>query len=116
LDREGGFPPSLKLRRTGWIFEQEDTEETKSGTTGSHRLWSLFALFAPVEPSFQSASTLLGGCELFGGGGRARLQGLFQLHYSSFSSSWGYLSMVLKKAHPYGTDDFFGEKRGFYPR
>jgi hypothetical protein len=39
----------------------------------------------------------------------------FQLYYSSFSSSWGYLSMVLKKAHPYGTDDFFLKKRGFYP-
>jgi hypothetical protein len=37
---------------------------------------------------------------------------LFQLHYSW---SWDDYGMVLKKAHPYGTDDFLVKKRGFYP-
>jgi hypothetical protein len=51
----------------------------------------------------------LGAWNSIGGGRRPPLQGLFQVHYSS---SWGEFSMDLKKAHPYGTDDFLGEKWG----
>jgi hypothetical protein len=54
----------------------------------------------------------LAAWSLFGGGRGPPLQGRFQVHDLS---SWSYLSMVLKKAHPYGTDDFLAEKRGFYP-
>jgi hypothetical protein len=49
------------------------------------------------------------------GGGQGTARPSFTIPISLFIIMGGYYCTVLKKAHPYGTDDFFAEKRGFYP-